>query len=162
MNFYQLWLDDLYPRAKFADGLTIIEKLGHTKRIQTMRREWIDEEKPNFFNDTINVPDTRDLTMGVSADQNGTDAPEPRASNPSGSNQAGSDTADQDLFMPDPEKETRPKVSHPEPDDDDLEDLLREQDEVMSGMPEPAASGPPNTSQDDFDAEYEAMNEMGM
>ncbi|PYI24235.1 Swi3-domain-containing protein [Aspergillus japonicus CBS 114.51] len=46
LNFYQLWLDDLYPRAKFADGLAMIEKLGHSKRLQTMRREWIDEEKP--------------------------------------------------------------------------------------------------------------------
>jgi len=46
LNFYQLWLDDLYPRAKFADALVIIEKLGHTKGMQTMRREWIDEGKP--------------------------------------------------------------------------------------------------------------------
>ena len=45
LNAYQLWLDDLYPRAKFADGLAIIEKLGHTKRMQTMRREWINEGK---------------------------------------------------------------------------------------------------------------------
>ena len=43
---YQLWLDDLYPRAKFIDGLAIIEKLGHTKRLQTMRKEWINEGKP--------------------------------------------------------------------------------------------------------------------
>lgn len=46
LNMYQLWLDDLYPRAKFADGLAMIEKLGHTKRIQMMRKEWIDEGKP--------------------------------------------------------------------------------------------------------------------
>lgn len=46
LDLYQLWLDDLYPRAKFADGLAIIEKLGHTKRMQTMRREWINERKP--------------------------------------------------------------------------------------------------------------------
>ncbi|MCJ1261352.1 chromosome segregation in meiosis- protein [Lobaria immixta] len=45
LNVYQLWLDALYPRAKFADGLAIIEKLGHTKRMQTMRREWINEGK---------------------------------------------------------------------------------------------------------------------
>ena len=45
LNTYQLWLDDLYPRAKFADGLAIIEKLGHTKRMQIMRREWISEGK---------------------------------------------------------------------------------------------------------------------
>ena len=47
LNVYQLWLDDLYPRAKFADGLAIIEKLGHTKRMQTMRREFINEGKPH-------------------------------------------------------------------------------------------------------------------
>lgn len=46
LNTYQLWLDDLYPRAKFADGLAIIEKLGHTKRMQMMRKEWIYENKP--------------------------------------------------------------------------------------------------------------------
>ena len=46
LNTYQLWLDDLYPRAKFADGLAIIEKLGHSKRIQMMRKEWIEEGKP--------------------------------------------------------------------------------------------------------------------
>ncbi|EEP77731.1 predicted protein [Uncinocarpus reesii 1704] len=46
LNFYQFWLDDLYPRAKFADGLAIIEKLGHSKRLQVMRKEWIDEGKP--------------------------------------------------------------------------------------------------------------------
>ncbi|KAI9820337.1 MAG: chromosome segregation in meiosis- protein [Pycnora praestabilis] len=45
LNFYQLWLDDLFPRAKLADGLAIIEKLGHTKRMQVMRKEWIDEGK---------------------------------------------------------------------------------------------------------------------
>jgi replication fork protection complex subunit Csm3/Swi3 len=48
LNTYQLWLDDLYPRAKFADGLTIIEKLGHTKRVQLMRKQWIDEGRPRL------------------------------------------------------------------------------------------------------------------
>ena len=46
LKAYQLWLDDLFPRAKFGDGLVIIEKLGHTKRMQTMRREWIQDGKP--------------------------------------------------------------------------------------------------------------------
>ncbi|KAL9588910.1 MAG: hypothetical protein Q9203_002281 [Teloschistes exilis] len=46
LNVYQLWLDDLYPRAKLADGLAIIEKLGHKREIQLMRREWINEGQP--------------------------------------------------------------------------------------------------------------------
>jgi len=36
----------LFPKANFADGLTIIEKLGHKKRIQVMRKAWIDEDRP--------------------------------------------------------------------------------------------------------------------
>lgn len=43
LNMYQLWLDDLFPRAKFADALAIIEKVGHTKRMQIMRKDWISE-----------------------------------------------------------------------------------------------------------------------
>ncbi|KAL9013976.1 MAG: hypothetical protein Q9173_001359 [Seirophora scorigena] len=46
LNTYQFWLDDLYPRAKFADGLAMIEKLGHSKKIQVMRRTWINEGQP--------------------------------------------------------------------------------------------------------------------
>lgn len=46
LNMYQLWLDDLYPRAKFADALAIIEKVGHSRRMQMMRKDWIDEGKP--------------------------------------------------------------------------------------------------------------------
>ena len=45
LNLYQLWLDDLYPKAKFKDGLVMVEKLGHTKRMQVSRRAWIDESK---------------------------------------------------------------------------------------------------------------------
>ena len=37
----------MYPRAKFNDGLSMIEKLGHSKRIQLYRKQWIDEGKPN-------------------------------------------------------------------------------------------------------------------
>ncbi|KNG85769.1 chromosome segregation in meiosis protein 3 [Aspergillus nomiae NRRL 13137] len=62
LQFYQLWLDDLFPRAKFADGLTIIEKLGHHKRLQAMRREWIEEEKPKVHIDDT----TQDLQAGRS------------------------------------------------------------------------------------------------
>ncbi|KAF3387054.1 Chromosome segregation in meiosis protein 3 [Penicillium rolfsii] len=158
LNFYQLWLDDLYPRAKFADGLSIIEKLGHTKRIQVMRREWIEEEKPKPFGDTMNTTDSHDHPTRPS-DQKGADTLDAPASAPSGTRTVGSD--DQDLFMPDPETENRPPVSHPEPDYDELDDLLREQDEVMSGMPEPSSRAP-NTEFDDFDAEYEAMNDFGL
>src|SRR5579862_1682592 len=43
LSLYQLWLDDLFPKAKFADALAIVEKLGHSKKMQVMRKEWIEE-----------------------------------------------------------------------------------------------------------------------
>ena len=48
LNYFQLWLDNLYPRAKFADGLQLVEKVGHGKKMQVSRKEWIDEGKPGF------------------------------------------------------------------------------------------------------------------
>ncbi len=51
LSYYQLWLDDLFPRAKFADGLVMVEKVGHSKRMALMRKEWIDEGKPWYARD---------------------------------------------------------------------------------------------------------------
>ena len=48
----------MFPRAKFADGLAIIEKLGHSKRLKVMRREWIEDGKPrepSVFNTTTSL-----------------------------------------------------------------------------------------------------------
>ncbi|KGO70957.1 Replication fork protection component Swi3 [Penicillium italicum] len=155
LNFYQLWLDDLFPRAKFADGLAMIEKLGHSKRVQAMRREWIDEEKPRLFDSS---GPTREEPLN-----NPTDS----SHNPAAINQDREGAADKDLFIPDPNESTRPTISYPEPEpeDDDLEDLLREQDEPMTDFtPDMLASSSraPNDDNDDYDAEYEAMKELGM
>jgi len=57
LGFYQLWLDDLFPRAKFSDGLNMIEKLGHSKRIQIKRREWISKGRASaHLEDNDNQP----------------------------------------------------------------------------------------------------------
>ncbi|KAI5815596.1 replication fork protection component Swi3-domain-containing protein [Pyronema omphalodes] len=45
LNYYQLWADDLFKKAKFRDTLAIIEKLGHTRKIKTQREEWIGERR---------------------------------------------------------------------------------------------------------------------
>ena len=49
LNYYQMWLDQLYPRAKFADAIQMVEKAGHTKKLQMYRRTWIDEGKPGYM-----------------------------------------------------------------------------------------------------------------
>ncbi len=41
-----MWLDDLFPKAKFLDALTMVEKAGHKKFLRAKRMEWIDEGKP--------------------------------------------------------------------------------------------------------------------
>lgn len=52
LNMYQLWLDDLYPKAKFKDGLIMVEKVGHSKRMQITRKAWLDSTKPNRRDDS--------------------------------------------------------------------------------------------------------------
>ncbi|KAI3400785.1 hypothetical protein diail_1994 [Diaporthe ilicicola] len=46
MSFYQEWLDDLFPKAKFLDALAMVEKAGHNKTMQEMRVDWINEGRP--------------------------------------------------------------------------------------------------------------------
>ncbi|KAG6355488.1 hypothetical protein INS49_003450 [Diaporthe citri] len=46
MSFYQEWLDDLFPKAKFLDALAMVEKAGHNKMMQKMRVDWINEGRP--------------------------------------------------------------------------------------------------------------------
>ncbi|KAJ4405394.1 chromosome segregation in meiosis- protein [Gnomoniopsis sp. IMI 355080] len=46
LSFYQDWLDDLFPKAKFIDALAMVEKAGHNKQLRSMRAEWINEGRP--------------------------------------------------------------------------------------------------------------------
>ncbi|KXJ89368.1 replication fork protection component Swi3-domain-containing protein, partial [Microdochium bolleyi] len=46
LSFYQLWLDDLFPKARFIDALGMVEKAGHKKFMAAKRVEWINEGKP--------------------------------------------------------------------------------------------------------------------
>lgn len=189
LNFYQLWLDDLFPRAKFADGLAIIEKLGHSKRMQTMRREWIDDEKPKTYTASHErareetdesqarpriVPDNQE------ADRNGggTANTETSSLNKSDDQSRNVDS----LFMSDDESTPRQQegeqhselrqisslpgreknTQHPEemPEMDELDELLNEQDD---GDVAPAENDPkPPTHDTGSDDELEAMEELGL
>ncbi|UKZ60944.1 uncharacterized protein TrAtP1_002216 [Trichoderma atroviride] len=48
---YQLWLDDLYPKARFLDALAMVEKAGHKKALVAARDGWINEGRPKASND---------------------------------------------------------------------------------------------------------------
>jgi len=47
--FYQLWADNLYPKATFRDSLAIIEKLGHSKTMKAHRLGLIQNYKDSMF-----------------------------------------------------------------------------------------------------------------
>lgn len=46
LSLYQMWLDDLFPKAKFLDALAMVEKAGHKKRVVAARNEFMNEGKP--------------------------------------------------------------------------------------------------------------------
>ncbi|EBA27200.1 chromosome segregation in meiosis- protein [Aspergillus fumigatus] len=152
LNFYQLWLDDLFPRAKFADGLAIIERLGHSKRLQAMRKEWIDEEKPKDASENhndvlkasessgsqsddpvvafggLNMADTKRSKGDIAGDYT-SDAERMRVEvnlNPSGQRKL-----DEGLFMTDNDDVAQQPDNLGAPDDDELDALLKEQELLL-------------------------------
>ncbi|MCJ1405190.1 chromosome segregation in meiosis- protein [Xylographa trunciseda] len=130
LNLYQLWLDDLYPRAKFADGLAMIEKLGHTKRLQTMRREWIKAGKPLERREEDDTPGSETPPRQSAGAANGSRS-EGRSADAavSGANETASmgkpapstskSAEEESLFVSDDEADLHPS-------DDDIDALLAE------------------------------------
>lgn len=136
LNMYQLWLDDMYPRAKFGDALTMIEKCGHSKRLQVMRKEWIDEGKPRHTTE----PDHDDSPTAEEEkiEQNTVQM------------------EDLDIQERQAEQPVKPSVEH-EPDDDEL-DMLLAQEEPTSMVT--STTQPVPTDDDPFADDMEAMAEM--
>lgn len=142
LNYYQLWLDGLYPRAKFADGLQLIEKAGHSKRMNVMRKEWIDEGKPGYitrFESGNNDANERDVAAAVRA------GPSDDANTGAAQEEGNPD----DLFFLD-SGPANPGDDGVEPDEDELDALLGGNDSPS----EPAARQPVPESEgeDDLDA----------
>ncbi|KAL4735552.1 replication fork protection component Swi3-domain-containing protein [Aspergillus similis] len=132
LNFYQLWLDDLFPRAKFADGLAMIERLGHSKRLQTMRRAWIDEEKPKFaVENTLRIEQTNSNNNNITS--NDILMADNRQSTPNDTSRSPGELndTDEDLFLPDSTNHQQSADKNRAPLDDndefdELDALLRE------------------------------------
>ncbi|KAI0465697.1 replication fork protection component Swi3-domain-containing protein [Xylaria cf. heliscus] len=151
LSFYQLWLDDLFPKAKFLDALSMVEKAGHKNQIRLKRIQWIDEGRPRpagfdhgedndddgLFGDS-NQPEERDPAIFPARVapifQNGLDK---RAKTPAGDDPF----ADEDIYDASPKRPTNtaPVVTsmfgngtdaqtHDEPDQDDLDALMAEEE----------------------------------
>ncbi|KAI9736289.1 MAG: chromosome segregation in meiosis- protein [Cirrosporium novae-zelandiae] len=180
LNLYQFWLDDMYPKAKFADGLAMIEKLGHSKRLQIMRREWIDEGKPRALDDesprhTANagmdnssvIPETSGETQ---AHQPDTTNGESTVGNSSLSknnenNLFLSDDEDGDMYSQllemESEKAANNNASHSQPPEEDELDALLGEGSAMDWA-QGVQPGRSNQAQDDdpFEDEMDILREM--
>jgi hypothetical protein len=172
LNFYQLWLDGLYPRAKFADGLQLIEKAGHSKRMSVMRKEWIDEGKPGYIKPGTELVESilnSELpragsngqpvrTMAADdADDAGMFFPSPTKKAPQDTG-VGAEPDDDELDMLLAAQEGSPsrphalKAAEDSGGEDDVDALLAEQDARQNTDKKPATAQPPDEENDDLDA----------
>ena len=184
LNLYQLWLDDLYPRAKFSDGLAIIEKLGHTKRMQTMRKEWINEGRPRDPAEVWGIGGAKTNGQHPGSASGVGKSPETRPNEgrktPAATDAL--DTDDVDIYDATPKKDRenlstnrnqKPDESlflsedeevSTQPPDDDLDALLAEDDmrnSASTAATAKQAQAQENRGQEpDFDDEMEAMAGM--
>lgn len=152
LNMYQLWLDDLYPRAKFADALAIIEKVGHTKRMQVDRKAWIDEGKPRHTTEQ----DEDDLDANVPDEAAAEDQAETMEELEAVDNTTRVQPSSETLVQP----QAPTQSAAEEPNEDELDALLAESEQPAQSAPKtlPSQIGP---AQDDpFADEMEAMEGM--
>jgi replication fork protection complex subunit Csm3/Swi3 len=154
LNMYQLWLDDLYPRAKFADALAIIEKVGHTKRMQIMRKDWIDEGKPRRTvtrdeEDADDImPDRLSAELARGTMESVEQRIETREENPSRKEQAQA------------QEQISSDAAGADPDDDELDALLAESAHHETSAPKTLPVRTAETEHDPFADEMEAMADM--
>lgn len=70
LDFYQFWLDDLFPKAKFLDALGMVEKLGHKKAIRAARMNWIDEDRRKLSSEGSDEVDVDEANFGTDGENN--------------------------------------------------------------------------------------------
>ncbi|OQO10399.1 hypothetical protein B0A48_03695 [Cryoendolithus antarcticus] len=178
LNLYQLWLDDLYPKAKFRDALTMVEKLGHSKRMQVSRRAWMEECKAPRRDDDAEMRDP-DVDAGAGASGDMQDDGEPifpdQDQDAPSAGQAGKPPGDDSEDPPDDEldallaenannvrpvaRRQQPQSAHrgpfeddDEPDEDELDALMAEVSGDGSTMAtKPILTKSPVGDDDDFD-----------
>ena len=156
LSYYQLWLDNLYPRAKFADGLQLIEKVGHSRRMQVMRKEWIDERKPGYLRAREAKKKAEQEERRGEGDMD--DVFNNNYALMSGANneplQAGSRLVGDSLFVADTRDTGNTSQEDDSlPDDDELEALLAEQHKQI-------AAGPLSTRKKGVDDDSEGEDDL--
>lgn len=166
---YQLWLDDLFPKARFTDALAMVEKEGHKVGMHKMRTEWINESKSGFTFDGLGD------TTSLRTDEQPIELPQRQLETAPNNNSDKMETIPDDLFDEDiydatptpPTRNSRTQSvgfsnSNQIPDEDELDALMALAVEVHG--PEEYRPPPMPVPKDDFDdldalmAEAEAAN----
>ncbi|RFU75513.1 replication fork protection complex subunit csm3 swi3 [Trichoderma arundinaceum] len=136
LSFYQLWLDDLFPKARFLDALAMVEKAGHKKRLLTARNEWINQGRPKASD--YAVDDELDIAAVTIAEDSQTSEggiPTERTQKTPERDDVPDDDDLYDATPRGPARSTnaaRPAPSNDAPDDDDLEALMAEAESMDS------------------------------
>jgi replication fork protection complex subunit Csm3/Swi3 len=155
LNMYQLWLDDLYPRAKFADALAIIEKVGHTKRMQLMRKDWIDEGKPRRTRDQDEDVDEAEAEKTPVQESTG----DMEGVEKDGDHPDSRPTEERQEPIRSQPDDTAPTAGE-DPDDDELDALLAESEQPSTAASKTLPSRTVSAQNDPFEDEMEAMADM--
>ena len=158
---YQLWLDNLFPKARFADALAMVEKEGHKTGMHKMRMEWINESKPRDREDEMDG--TLDGTATSHPDERLGEPQQPQQQShvlSTGGNSIGEipdDLFGEDLYdaTPAPSAQAyqasvgRDPAAYQVPDESELDDLMAMAMEVHG--PDDYERPPEPVLDDDFD-----------
>ncbi|POS76303.1 Swi3 domain-containing protein [Diaporthe helianthi] len=143
LSFYQEWLDDLFPKAKFLDALAMVEKTGHHKEMQKMRMDWINEGRPKSTvvadggDDDEPTGEQQEPEAGAVPRQADRVAPifENSANEARPSTPPAEDLFGDDIYGATPigaRKNGGPAETEDEPDQDELDALMAEMDQELS------------------------------
>ncbi|CAK7234331.1 Antiviral helicase ski2 [Sporothrix bragantina] len=161
LSMYQLWLDDLFPKARFADALAMVEKEGHKTGMHKMRMEWINESKPKNVHDDLDDTAMPHLIEQPGGPQQQQKPPPHQTHVPNtDGNTLGSipdDLFDEGLYdatpAPPPQTSRIQSAGHPDfdqvPDESELDDLMAMAMEVHG--PEDYGPPPMPVPEDNFD-----------
>lgn len=128
LNFYQNWLDDLYPKARFVDALGMVEKMGHKRKLTAARAEWIEEGRRRVLGTGVQGEDEMmpiSAVEGVNGRKDGEAETRGDGARPT-TPPAGDVPDDADLYGATPRRVGRTVPVVNEPDDDDLDALIAE------------------------------------
>ncbi|OIW30755.1 Swi3-domain-containing protein [Coniochaeta ligniaria NRRL 30616] len=167
LSFYQIWLDDLFPKAKFLDALGMVEKAGHKTAMHKARMDWIDEGKPKDKTFDDDGEDTYTAPAPEAAREPTRIAPVfERAKTTAAGSQRQRTPEREDLFGDEDIYDATPRAKASragggEPDEDDLDALMAEAESapvrsIFGGGGKPAGSlfgGPVTAAVDEPDEE---------